>query len=275
MYVKNHGFSPESLGRLTGAAEQFFSLPVDAKMGVAVEDSPQFRGYLPLEYSGDEGEAGKNLQEAFMIMHDRPRGPIPMHGPNQWPGALPALRPAMLDYFAGMERLASPMLQGFAMALGLRRDYFDDVHRDPMNTLKLNHYPPQKIVEDTDLIGVGGHCDGGSFTILWQDSQGGLEVLSKDGDWVGVPPVEGTFVINIANMMQRWSNGRFSSTEHRVINRFGKDRYSIAFFVYPAYTTVVGPVVDLDRSTVPPIVVGEDMLTNFRRIYPQRLGASG
>jgi isopenicillin N synthase-like dioxygenase len=80
-------------------------------------------------------------------------------------------------------------------------------------------------------------------------------------------------VINIANLLQRWTNGRFSSTEHRVINRYGKDRYSIAFFVYPSHSTIVAPVVDQLDSAFEPIVCGEDMLTYFRRVYPQRAGA--
>jgi isopenicillin N synthase-like dioxygenase len=270
MYVRNHGVPGSVLNRLVEQAKLFFDLPTAEKRSVAVEDSPQFRGYLPLEYTGNEGEKGKNLQEGFMIMHERPLGAIPMHGPNQWPKALPSLRLAMWDYFAAMEKLASPLIQGFAMALGQKRDFFDDFHRDPMSVLKLNHYPPQEIVDETEIIGVGGHCDGGSFTILWQDSLGGLEVRNKSGDWVGVPPVDGTFVINIANLLQLWTNGRFSSTEHRVINRYGKDRYSIAFFVYPAYLTVIRPVVDQSSGEFDPVVCGEDMLTYFRRVYPQR-----
>jgi isopenicillin N synthase-like dioxygenase len=142
-----------------------------------------------------------------------------------------------------------------------------------MSVLKLNHYPPQQILDEAEMIGVGGHCDGGSFTILWQDTLGGLEVRNKSGDWVGVPPIEGTFVINIANLLQRWTNGRFSSTEHRVINRYGKDRYSIAFFVYPSNSTIIMPVVDRSRSEFEPIVCGDDMLTYFRRVYPQRATA--
>jgi isopenicillin N synthase-like dioxygenase len=89
-----------------------------------------------------------------------------------------------------------------------------------------------------------------------------------------VPPIEDTFVINIANLLQLWTNGRFSSTEHRVINRYGKDRYSIAFFVYPAHSAVVRPVVDQERGAFEPVVCGEDMVTYFSRVYPQRAAAS-
>ena len=270
MYVRNHAVPAPVLTRLVEEARLFFALPTEEKKSVAVENSPQFRGYLPLEYTGNEGEKGKNLQEGFMIMHERPLDTFPMHGSNQWPKALPSLRPAMWDYFAAMEKLASPLMHGIAMALGLERDFFDRFHRNPMSVLKLNHYPPQEIMDETEIIGVGGHCDGGSFTILWQDSLGGLEVRNKSGDWVGVPPIDGTFVINIANLLQRWTNGRFSSTEHRVINRFGKDRYSIAFFVYPAHSIVVRPVVDQSLGEFEPVVCGEDMMTYFRRVYPQR-----
>ena len=273
MYVRQHGVPTATRDALVAQAKRFFALPMPDKKSVAVEESPQFRGYLPLEYTGNEGEQGKNLQEGFMVMHDRPRDAFQMHGPNQWPKALPSLQPAMWDYFAAMETLAAPLMQGFAMALGLKRDFFDAAHRNPMSVLKLNHYPPQPPMDESEIIGVGGHCDGGSFTILWQDSLGGLEVRNKSGEWVGVPPIENTFVINIANLLQRWTNGRFSSTEHRVINRYGKDRYSIAFFVYPSHTTVVGPVVDQARGDFAPVVCGEDMLTYFSRVYPQRASA--
>jgi isopenicillin N synthase-like dioxygenase len=271
MYVRNHDVPRPVLDHLVAQAKLFFALPTQEKQRVAVENSPQFRGYLPLEYTGNEGEKGKNLQEGFMIMHERPLDSFPMHGPNQWPAALPSLRTAMWDYFAAMEKLASPLLHGFALALGLGRGFFDEFHRNPMSVLKLNHYPPQEVMDETEIIGVGGHCDGGTFTILWQDSLGGLEVRNKRGDWVGVPPIEGTFVINIANLLQLWTNGRFSSTEHRVINRYGKDRYSIAFFVYPAHRTTISPVVDLSRGGVDPVICGDDMLKYFRRVYPQRI----
>jgi len=156
------------------------------------------------------------------------------------------------------------------MALGLPASSFAAPYVDPMLILKLNHYPPQQITSETEMIGVGGHCDGSGFTILWQDDLGGLEIKNKSGEWIGVPPIDGTFVINIGNILQRWSNGRFSSTEHRVINRYGKDRYSIAFFADPNYHTAIRPIVDQTSSDEPPFICGEYLHKNYQRIYPQR-----
>jgi isopenicillin N synthase-like dioxygenase len=176
----------------------------------------------------------------------------------------------MLGYYAAMEALAFRMLPGMAMALGLPASSFATPYVDPMLILKLNHYPPQQITSETEMIGVGGHCDGSGFTILWQDDLGGLEIKNKSGEWIGVPPIDGTFVINIGNILQRWSNGRFSSTEHRVINRYGKDRYSIAFFADPNYHTAIRPIVDQTSSDEPPFICGEYIHKNYQRIYPQR-----
>jgi isopenicillin N synthase-like dioxygenase len=275
MYVKNHGVARATLDAMVSEAKAFFDLPVDQKLSVAVEQSRQFRGYLPLEYTGNEGPEGKNLQEAFIIMHERGLDSSNLlDGPNQWPAALPTIKPAMLHYFAAMEDLAFKLLPGFALSLGLPGNYFTEAFTKPIMVLKPNHYPPQKIADETQIIGVGGHCDGGGFTILWQDNLGGLEIKNKSGEWIGVPPIKDTFVINIGNLLQRWTNGRFSSTEHRVINRFGKDRYSIAFFADPNYHTLIGPIVDKKNNDDLPIVCGEYLYKNYERIYPQRSAVS-
>ena len=111
-----------------------------------------------------------------------------------------------------------------------------------MSLLKLNHYPPQDSPESVKHIGVVPHSDSGAFTILWQDDGDGLEIENKSGEWIGAPSIPGTFVINIGNVMQIWTDGRFSSTPHRVINRGGRDRYSIPFFVNPGAGAPIGPL---------------------------------
>ncbi len=117
-------------------------------------------------------------------------------------------------------------------------------------------------------IGVVPHSDSGAFTILWQDDHGGLEIQNKNGEWVGALPMPDTFVVNLGNIMQYWSNGRFSSTPHRVINRAGTDRYSIPLFVNPNHEVIIEPLVDLENKTFTPFVYGEYQRELWRRTFP-------
>ncbi len=268
LYVRNHGVPSALLADLIHQCERFFALPLAERMAVAAERSPQFRGYLPLEYGGKRTgqKKGPNLQEAFLIGPERPCGPVPLDGPNQWPAGLSELKVAMTAYFDATEAFGRKMLKGFARALGQHPDFFDQNYRSPMLMMKLNHYPPQPPMTDGQKIGVSGHSDADDFTILWQDSLGGLELLNKHGDWVQVPPIEGTYVINIGDMMERWSGGRFVSTRHRVVNTSGAERYSIPLFMAPHYHTVVRP---LDGDAGKSMVAGEYLLDRWQTIYPQ------
>ena len=158
--------------------------------------------------------------------------------------------------------------RGFGAALGLGSAFFPRLFARPTSRLKLNHYPPQDKPDNVNDIGVVPHADSGGFTILWQDDNGGLEVESKSGEWVGAPPIPGTFVVNIGNLMQIWSNGRYSSTPHRVINRAGVDRYSIPLFVNPGADAPIAPVVDVARPDPAPLTYGAYQKAEWRRIFP-------
>ena len=173
-----------------------------------------------------ENRAGISQKEGFWIGYERPLSDAALlHGPNQWPAGRPQLQRSMMAYFAVIEELANTLLRGFALSLGLAERCFDPMFEQPMSSMLINHYPPQENPTAEDNIGIVPHADAGGFTILWQDDRGGLEVQNKQGEWVGAPPLDGTFVINIGNLMQMWSNGQFSSTPHRVINRSNADRY--------------------------------------------------
>jgi len=139
-----------------------------------------------------------------------------------------------------------------------------------MIMLKLNHYPLQEKPEHDKEIGVLGHSDSGCFTILWQDNNGGLEVQNKAGEWVGVPPIDGAYVINLGRIMQILSNGMFSATEHRVINRTGADRYSIPMFVNPSYNTTIKPLVGDPPADFKPFLSGHYQEDVYRRTYPHK-----
>ena len=145
----------------------------------------------------------------------------------------------MLEYLKAIESLAAVLGQSFADALDQDGQFYTSHFTRPTSRLKLNHYPPQDNPKRIDSIGVVPHSDSGAFTILWQDANGGLEVQTKSAEWVGAPPLEDSFVVNIGDILQFWSNGRYSSTKHRVINRYGADRYSIPYFVNPSADVVI------------------------------------
>ncbi|HZS84954.1 MAG TPA: 2-oxoglutarate and iron-dependent oxygenase domain-containing protein [Stellaceae bacterium] len=269
LYVRNHGVARALIERLVDEARRFFARPVEEKMAIALDQ--RMRGYLPLNYRSYEGEAraGTSRQEGFWIGHERPPNAArPLEGPNQWPAGVPGLKPAMLAYFVAAEELSRVLQRGFALALGLAPDFFDPLFRIPNSRLKLNHYPPQDAPDAENDIGVVPHADSGGFTILWQDDNGGLEVQSKSGEWVGAPPIDDTFVINLGNIMQIWTNGRFSSTPHRVINRGGRDRYSIPLFVNPDSDAWIKPLIADGTTEFEPFRYGTYQRDEWRRIFP-------
>jgi isopenicillin N synthase-like dioxygenase len=138
-----------------------------------------------------------------------------------------------------MEGLGRKLMQAFALALGLEETYFDHWLNWPMTTLGLLHYPPQTGRITEAQIGAGAHSDYGVLTMLAQDDAGGLQVRNASGDWIDAPPVPGSFVVNIGDMMERWTNGVFTSTLHRVVNVSGQERYSLPYFFDPDFNAEV------------------------------------
>ena len=267
-YIRNHQVSISLISDLKSAASKFFCTSTDEKMALAI--TPQIQGYLPLGYRSYEGEerAGTSHQEGFWIGHERPTSAeYPLDGPNQWPEQHPSLKVTMLRYFAEIERLADVLLRGFSLALGLEGDHLLQYFKKPLSRLKVNHYPPQRSPVREDNLGVVPHADSGGFTILWQDEIGGLEVQNKKGEWVGAPPVADTFVINIGNIMETWSNGLFSSTPHRVINCGDNDRYSIPLFVNPSADVTIAPLIG-DTEAIEAFHYGTYQRDLWRNTFP-------
>jgi isopenicillin N synthase-like dioxygenase len=248
-YVRNHGVAPALIARLHAATKRFFERDMAFKMRTPIDG--RMTGYLPLNYASYEGEAraAKSRQEGFWVGYERPiDAGRQFDGPNQWPEGHDDLKEVMTEYMAAVERLTLALLHGFSLALGLDGAALGTYFAKPITRLKLNHYPPQINPETLAYIGVVSHTDSGAFTILWQDDGDGLEIQNKSGEWVGAPSIPNTFVVNIANVMQMWSNGQFSSTPHRVINRNNRDRYSIPVFVLPDHDAVIKPMVGAEAG---------------------------
>ena len=247
-YVVNHGVPAELIGRVYAESERFFRQPDLAKAEIAIENSTVHRGYFKV--GGENLDPAKQKQDGDLkegVKIGRDLGPghplvtakTPLHGANQWPQNLPGWQAVMQDYYDVMEALGRQLMQAFALALGLQEDWFDHWLNAPMTTLGLLHYPPQKGRITEAQLGAGAHSDYGCLTMLAQDDAGGLQVLERGGAWLDAPPIAGSFVVNIGDMMERWTNGVFTSTLHRVINISGGERYSLPFFFDPDFNAEI------------------------------------
>ena len=268
-YVKNHRVHRDRISTLRNEAQKFFERPADDKLQNQINS--RMRGYLPLDYASYENEEreAKSHQEGYWIGYDRPVDPTrPLEGPNIWPEGHDDFKTAMLAYQMAVEPMTYALQRAFSQAFGLSADGFEKYFETPMTHLKLNHYPPQDNPETVKHIGVVPHSDSGAFTILWQDDGEGLEIQNKSGEWIGAPSIPDTFVINIGNIMQTWTNGMFSSTPHRVINRGGRDRYSIPVFVYPGHDAVIAPIGKTQGNEASIQRCGDYLRDTWRRTFP-------
>ncbi|MFM7345427.1 MAG: isopenicillin N synthase family dioxygenase [Tagaea sp.] len=238
-YVANHGV-PEAIHKaLLAAGDAFFALPEAEKKAVSIERSRHNRGYVPFAGEALDPTRPGDAKEAFNMGRElAPDDPDllagkPFHGPNQWPARPPGFRAALIAYYDAMLALGQTLHRAFARDLGLAPDFFADKIDKPLATLRLLHYPPHPGEFDGGQYGAAPHTDYGNVTILWQDDTGGLEVRARDGAWIAATPVPGTFVCNIGDCLMRWSNDVYVSTPHRVVNRSGRERRSVAFFLDP------------------------------------------
>jgi isopenicillin N synthase-like dioxygenase len=234
-YLGNHGIPAAVIADAVDQAHRLFALPIEQRLAVSLSQSRCNRGYEPMQAQTLEAGMPPDLKEGFNIGEDLPADDPRVlaglfnHGPNQWPAGLPAFRPAMEAYFNALTALAVRLMTAMARSLGLPPDTFDPFCHQPMTILRLLHYPPQPPNPQPGEKGCGAHTDWGCLTLLLQDDAGGLQV-QVGGEWIAAPPVAGTFVVNIGDMFARWTNDRYRSTLHRVVNVSGRDRYSIPFF---------------------------------------------
>lgn len=238
-YVSEHGIADALLDELRGQAEAFFALPEAAKKRVSIEHSRHNRGYVPFEAEKLDPARKGDLKEGFNMGRELAADDAdlvagrPFCGPNQWPPAMPAFRNALSRYFDAMLALCQDLHRAFALDLGMPGNFFENLIDKPLATLRLLHYPPHPGTFAPDQYGAAPHTDYGNVTVLWQDMAGGLEVRARNGEWIAATPLAGTFVCNIGDCLMRWSNDTYVSTPHRVVNRSGRRRLSVPFFLDP------------------------------------------
>ena len=253
-YVRNHGVPLDLCNGIVREAERFFALPLEDKLRYNIDEIGTHHGYVP--YGSLVITGNPDLQEAYEVCSELPNddpdylaGHI-CYGPNVWPRGLPGFRETVYGYFEAIIRLSHTLCRAFAIALDQPDDFFESKTRRTMSQMRLIHYPPQEGPLDEDKIGIGAHADYEIFTVLLQTEQGGLQVGNTAGDWIEAPPIPDTLIINIGDMLERWTNGRYVSTPHRVINTSGHERYSFPLFFAAEHETIVTPLeacVDADN----------------------------
>lgn len=244
-YAEGHGIADALFERLEAASHAFFALPEAEKAAITMaHGGTAWRGWFPL---GGELTSGRPDRKEGLYLGEelgpddaRVAAGWPLHGANLWPAGLPELRAAVQDYLAAAVAAAAALMRGMALALGLPADHFAaGITRRPTLLFRIFHYPPGGAADD---LGVGEHSDYGLLTLLGQDRHGGLEVRAADGSWIAVPPRGRSLVINIGDMFERLTRGRFRSAPHRVINESGQERLSWPLFYDPDFAASVDPL---------------------------------
>lgn len=275
-YVTGHSISPERIAQLSSLYKRFFALGMSEKMDIDITKTRHHRGYGSFGTEQLDPKRPADFKETFdmgrNLAADHPDviAQKPLHGTNQYPD-LAGFQALVETHYWDMIALGKTILRALAIALKLDPHYFEHEFSEPISVLRFIHYPPLENKEQAEQLGAGAHTDYGCITILHQDQIGGLQVQDRSGQWLDAPPVANSFVINIGDMMARWSNDRYSSTPHRVINPSGSERYSMPFFVEPNFDTQVAALSGCHDLNNPPkyaaITAGEYLLSRFAETY--------
>jgi isopenicillin N synthase-like dioxygenase len=244
-YVTGHEVRSGLLAELAAASAEFFALPLADKQEIAMERGGRaWRGYFPVgaELTSGQPDLKEGLYFGAELPDDDPRvaGGLPLHGRNLFPRQVPSLRELVLSYMDALTSLGQCVLAGVALSLGLDAGYFATGYTaDPTVLFRIFSYPPSP--PGASGWGVGEHTDYGLLTLLAQDDSGGLQIAAPEG-WIDAPPIPGTLVCNIGDMLDRLTGGWYRSTPHRVRNLSGRARLSFPFFLDPGFGAEVPPL---------------------------------
>ena len=277
-YVRNHGIAEEMIKAEFASSKAFFDLPAEQRMAVRMSNSPNRAGYEGIGGQTLDTDAPPDLKESFYTNNDLPddhpyvKAGARGYGGNQWPD-LPGFREQQLAYHAAVCKLGFHLMRLLALSLDLQEDHFLPLYETAQTTLRIIKYPPHPAGSQFNQLGAGAHTDWGGITLLAQDDIGGLEVQNADGDWISATPIPGTFVVNLGDMIARWTNGLYHSNMHRVLNNLsaGRDRYSVACFFSPDRNAIIECLPTCVDEDNPPkfatCTAGEHLDEMFRRSY--------
>lgn len=283
-YLTGHDVPEQVITGAFEAAERFFALSAEEKSAYHIELAhPHQRGYVPLFGEALDEATPPDFKESFDLGVDLPPdhpdvvAGKPFSAPNVWPD-VSGFKNAISTYHDAMMRLSEKLVMLTARGLGLGADFFDGAMHHPVGNLRLLHYPASPAspasYESDATEGCGAHTDYGFMTILAQDDVGGLQVQDINDDWIDITPHPGEFVVNLGDLLTRWTGGRYQARRHRVTGGLGRDRYSIPFFLDPnvdADISVVPTCADETRAALfPPVNAGDYLQSRFDATFVYR-----
>jgi isopenicillin N synthase-like dioxygenase len=261
LVIAGHGVDASSIDDINDVTRRFFDLPLDRKLAVERPNPDVSRGYVGLEGESvgrarDKSVKLGDLNESFIVGPIRVPEPeyafAPEAGqhfaPNLWPEDLPEMEGIYRRYYEEIDQVAVELMRLFALALGLDEHYFDGLVDRTISRIRARNYPPPERTPAPGQLRAGAHSDYGTLTILLaEDRPGGLQVWADEAEWVDVPIIPGTFIVNIGDLMARWTNDRWVSTLHRVVNpptdAYSRSRrQSIVYFHNPNYDAVISAI---------------------------------
>lgn len=265
MLLAGHGIDRNLINNVFSCGQSFFALDMEDKNWLSIANSKHDRGYAALGSEKLDEKSGLiDQKEAFNVGADlAPDDPrvlagMPFRGVNQWPAGMEEFRETLMTYYSAMENLAVDVHRAIALDLGLEETYFHPLLNDPIAILRLLRYPPSRGVDGD--IGAGAHSDYGSITLLMTDGTAGLQVKPRGSDeWMDVPHVENAYVVNLGDLLMRWTNDVYVSTPHRVMPP-ASERYSIAFFFQPNPDVVVEALPGTGKDAHYPPITSADYL---------------
>jgi isopenicillin N synthase-like dioxygenase len=276
-YVTGHGVPQQQFDLIESMASSLFSLPIQDKQAISIELSNNHRGWGRLSAEKLDPAGELDCKESFDMaldlspFHSQVARCPQLYGPNQYPDISGFTQAVNQQYSLSLD-VGLRLLKAMALALNEPEDRFTRHFNLPVSVLRMLHYPSQ-----TDTTnGAGAHSDYGCITLLYQDNSGGLQVLNKQDEWMDAPPVAGSFVVNIGDLMQRWTNDLYRSTKHRVTSpTSGASRFSMPFFVEPDFDTPVTTLSSCLEETqglggYPLITAGDWILSRFEDTYSYR-----
>ena len=276
-YIRNHGVPESVIKQSYSAAKDFFNLPKVVKNNVKINSN--HHGYLCFGEAKMEQAESVDLKESFVWGLDLPdeHPSVTMENPflgrNQWPVEIPEFKKSVYPFFEAGLQCGLDMMRAFALGMGLPEDSFLKATDEPIARSSIIHYPPQSEDLGEEQFGVAPHTDYGCLTLLWEDQVGGLEVQNREGEWVTAHPIDNTLVVNVGDLLMRWTNEGFISTPHRVVNRKGQERYSMVIAWDPNFDTIVDPSVVCQNGALPlysPLSCGDYVLSRFDSSFSYR-----